>query len=54
VYKRQLLAHLRTRWQWLFVGLLIGVSFYSAWECTVTPWAANQEWTVRFLGRSYR
>jgi hypothetical protein len=47
------LTHLRQRWRWIFVGLMIGVSYYSAWESTVTPWAANQEWTVRFLGRSY-
>lgn len=48
------IASLRTRWQWIFIGLMLGVSFYSAWECTVTPWQANQEWTIRFLGPSYR
>jgi hypothetical protein len=45
---------LRARWEWIFIGLMIGISFYSAWECTGTPWAANQEWTKRFLGPTYR
>ncbi len=48
-----LLATVRRRWEWIFVGLLIGVSFYSAWECTQSPWAANGEWTDRFFGPSY-
>ncbi|MDX9971777.1 MAG: hypothetical protein RBU21_02175 [FCB group bacterium] len=49
-----LLCKVRTRWRWIFVGFMIGISFYSAWECTVTPWAANHEWTTRFLGTSYK
>jgi hypothetical protein len=44
---------LRQRWQWIFLGLMIGISFYSAWECTVTPWQSNTAWAVRFLGRGY-
>ena len=44
---------LRKRWQWVFFALMMGVSFYSAWECTVTPWAANVGWPTRFLGRTY-
>lgn len=48
-----ILQSLRKRWQWIFVSFMIALSFYSAWECTRTGWAANQEWTCRFLGRSY-
>lgn len=44
---------LRAKWRWGFVGLMIGISFYSAWECTVTPWIARHQWTCRFLGPSY-
>ncbi|HOZ45316.1 MAG TPA: hypothetical protein PLO37_01335 [Candidatus Hydrogenedentes bacterium] len=44
---------LRARWKWVFVGLLIGISFYSAWECSKSPWGANRQWTCRFLGPSY-
>lgn len=47
------LATTRQRWKWLVVGLLVGVSFYSAWQCSVSPWGANREWTCRFLGTSY-
>lgn len=39
----------RTRWQWVIVALWIAISFFSAWECTQTPWAANREWTSRLL-----
>jgi len=41
------------RWQWVFIGLMLGLSCYSAWECTINPWRANQEWTTRFLGPTY-
>jgi len=45
---------MRVRWKWLFAGLMIGVSFYSAFECARQPWGANREWTCRlFLGPSY-
>lgn len=47
------LTSLRKRWQWVFIGLMLAVSFYSAWESTVNPWRANQEWTTRFLGDTY-
>lgn len=48
-----LLATVRARWKWIFISLMVGVSFYSAWECSVHPWGANQQWTCRFLGTSY-
>ncbi len=44
---------LRKPWHKLFLCVLIAVSFYSAWECTRTGWAANRQWTCRFLGPSY-
>lgn len=48
-----IVAGLRGRWQWLFAGIMIGISFYSAWECSNRPWGANNQWTCRFLGPSY-
>ena len=48
-----LVERARTRKAWILIGLLVGVSFYSAWQCTVTPWGVNQEWTCRFLGPSF-
>jgi hypothetical protein len=48
-----LMARIRRQWQWIFVALMLGVSCYSAWECTKGGWGSNREWTVRFLGRSY-
>ena len=47
------LAQFRSRGAWLVVAFLLGVSFYSAWQCSYMPWGSNNEWTVRFLGRSY-
>lgn len=45
---------LRVRWKWLFVGLMIGVSFYSGFECARSPWGANHNWTsTLFLGPTY-
>jgi hypothetical protein len=41
------------RWAWLLIGVLWGVSFYSAWQSTVAPWSVNFEWTCRFLGPSF-
>ena len=43
----------RRPWQWALLSLLIGLSFYSAWECTQVKWRANGEWPCRFLGPSY-
>jgi len=49
-----LIPRLRKRWHWLFIGLMLGVSYYSAFECAKQPWGSNNEWTVRlFLDRSY-
>ena len=49
-----ILATMRVRWKWFFVGLMMGISFYSACQCTRSPWEANREWTCRlFLGPSY-
>ena len=47
------LATIRARWKWYFVAAMIGISFYSAWECSRTPWRSNQEWPCRFLGKCY-
>jgi hypothetical protein len=47
------LSGLRKRWHWVFIGLMLGISFYSAWECSQAPWAANRQWTCRVLGPSY-
>ncbi|MCX5759174.1 MAG: hypothetical protein NTU83_11830 [Candidatus Hydrogenedentes bacterium] len=45
---------MRARSKWIFAGLMIGVSFYSALECARNPWGANRQWTCRlFLGPSY-
>lgn len=45
---------LRARWKWLFIGVMIGISFYSAFECAKSPWGANRAWTsTLFLGPSY-
>ena len=49
-----ILANLRARWKWLFVVVMIAISFYSAFECARSPWGANNAWTCRlFLGPSY-
>jgi hypothetical protein len=48
-----LINTVQRRWKWVFISLMIGVSFYSAWECTQTGWAANHEWTSRLLSTSY-
>jgi hypothetical protein len=47
------LERTRVRWAWLLIGVLWGVSFYSAWQSTVAPWSVNFEWTCRFLGPSF-
>ena len=47
-------AALKARWKWIFVSLMIGISFCSASECMRSPWGANHQWTCRlFLGPSY-
>ena len=48
-----LVATVRRRWQWVLLGIMIGISFFSAWECTRTGWRANQEWICHLLGPSY-
>ncbi len=40
-----------TGWRWIFLCLLIAVSCYSGWQCSLDPWTANEEWTTRFLGK---
>lgn len=45
---------LRVRWKWLFVGVMIGISFYSGFESARSPWGANLNWTnTLFLGPTY-
>ena len=41
---------LRARWEWIFVGLVFGLSFFSAWESTTADFHSGQEWPCRFLG----
>lgn len=48
-----LLEHARTRKTWILIAVLIGVSFYSAWQCTTMPWGVNHEWPCRILGPSF-
>src|SRR5690606_14695293 len=48
-----ILERIRRPWEWVFLALMLGISCYSAWECTHQPWRANQEWTIRFLGKTY-
>jgi hypothetical protein len=49
-----LFAAMKKRWQWMLASVLVGVSFYSAYECASSPWGSNHEWTVRlFYGPSY-
>lgn len=45
---------LRVRWKWLFVGVMIGISFYSGFQSARSPWGANLNWTnTLFLGPTY-
>jgi hypothetical protein len=45
---------IRARWKWFFIAAMIGISFYSAFECAKSPWGANRQWTCRlFLGPTY-
>ena len=48
-----LLATVRARWKCYFIALMLAISFYSAWECSVRPWASNREWTSRYIGKTY-
>jgi len=49
-----ILMAMRVRWKWLFMGAMIGISFYSASQCMKSPWGANHEWTCKlFLGPTY-
>ncbi len=43
---------LRARWQWIVVGLMFGISFFSAWEATRGTAYSGQEWPCQFLGPS--
>ncbi len=47
------LARLRSNWQWTVIAFLLGISFFTAWQCSVNPWGSNREWTVQYFGRSY-
>ncbi len=47
------MPHFKRGWRWAIVALLIGVSFYSAYESTGVGWRASQEWTCRYFGPSY-
>lgn len=43
------LGTLRSRWQWILVGVFALISLYSAWECLQAPWGASHEWTCRWI-----
>lgn len=45
---------LRTRWEWIFVGIMFGLSFFSSWEATRGTHFTGQEWPCRFLGPNVR
>ncbi len=42
---------MKSRWGWGLLCVLIAISFYSGWQCSVDPWTANEEWPTRFLGK---
>jgi len=42
---------MKSGWGWGLLCLLLAVSFYSGWQCSVDPWTANEEWPTRFLGK---
>lgn len=45
-----LLQLIRQRWVWIAIALVMGVSFFSAWECTNIPWGPkNDVWTCRMI-----
>ncbi|MDP7640514.1 MAG: hypothetical protein QGG73_12515, partial [Candidatus Hydrogenedentes bacterium] len=45
-----LLQQIRERWVWIAVALVMGVSFFSAWECADMPWGPkNAAWTCRMI-----
>ena len=44
------LQQIRERWVWIAVALVMGVSFFSAWECADMPWGPkNAAWTCRMI-----
>ncbi|MCG3198426.1 MAG: hypothetical protein GHCLOJNM_02926 [bacterium] len=45
------IERMKQGWGWAVVCLLIAISFYSGWQCSVDPWTVNEEWTCRFLGK---
>jgi hypothetical protein len=38
-------------WRWGLVCLLVALSCYSGWQCSLDPWAANEELPTRILGK---
>ena len=49
-----LLATVRARWQWILITVMVGISFFSGFECAKSPWGANNQWTTRLvLGPSW-
>ncbi len=41
---------LRARWKWIFVGLMFGISFFSAWQASRGMFYTGQEWPCQILG----
>jgi hypothetical protein len=39
---------------WLIMIALLGVSFYSGWQCSTVGWRSGQEWTSRLFGPAYQ
>ena len=44
-----LLSKVHTRWQWILITIMVGVSFFSSFECAKSPWGANNQWTTRLV-----
>ena len=39
-------------WQWALVGLLLAVSVFSGWQCSLHPWDHTAQWTTRIFGQA--
>ncbi len=39
-------------WQWVVVGLLLAVSVFSGWQCSLHPWDPSAQWTTRIFGQA--
>jgi len=44
---------LHSRWQWLIIGAMFGLSFFSAWESTHKSFDKDQGWTCKLFGTHF-